>query len=290
MLSPCSRSRVIDSRIFIKNLDCIDSAIFNEQLGVFGVSWLVHLTAIGTVDDNYFVYDFRKLKQEIRRYLHEHIDHRLLLPTNPYVRYHQNRWQLHSEQGVWEYTCPATAVCQLPLTIINIETVATILQTRIQQHLKHLPRLQVSLTTDQLTAGQKFHYTHGLPGHDGNCQRLLHGHQGFLQVYTDSQRQPQLEQHLITKVLKHYVHFANSLHTKHNSTSIEVCYESKQGYFSAKLPRQQCLVLPEQETSIESISQYLATYLRNNYNLQQPTRIICYEGFNKGAEVALLHN
>lgn len=247
----------------------------------------MHITAHGAVDDNYFVYDFRKLKQEIRKYLQDHIDHRLLLPTNRNVRYHQGSWQLRSKQGAWVYTCPTEAVCQLPTPSINPTTVAAILQTKLQNDLHHLPHLQVSLASDQLTAGQQFHYTHGLPNHDGNCQRLLHGHQGFLQIHSDDQRHPELEQHLVTKVLKNYVHFANSQHTKHDSTSTEVCYESKQGYFHASMPSQHCLVIPEQESSIESICQYLATYLRNNYHLQQSTRLVCYEGLNKGAAVQI---
>lgn len=249
------------------------------------MSWPVHITAHGAVDDNCFVYDFRKLKQEIRKYLQDHIDHRLLLPTNFSVCYRQGNWQLQSKHGQWTYDCPAEAVCQLPTSVINPDTVAAILQTKFQSDLQHLPYIKVSLETDLLTAGQSFHYTHGLPHHDGNCQRLLHGHQGFLQVYSDTQRNPELELHLVNKVLKNYVHFANSQHTKHNRTSVEVCYDSKQGHYHATMPRQHCLILPEQETSIESISQYLATYLRNNFNLQQDTRLICYEGLNKGAAV-----
>ena len=229
----------------------------------------------------------RVVRLEVRKYLQYHIDHRLLLPTNSNVRYHQGSWQLQSKHGAWTYNCPAEAVCQLPTAVINTDTVAAILQTRLQNDLPHLPLVQVSLANDQHTVGQKFHYTHGLPNHDGNCQRLLHGHQGFLQVHTGLQRHPELEQHLVSKVLKNYIHFANSQHTKHNSTSVEVCYDSKQGYFHASMPRQQCLIIPEQETSIESISQYLATYLRNNYNLQQATRLVCYEGLNKGAAVQI---
>ncbi len=273
--------------IFINALDVIDCAQFEAEQGIVGCSWYLDVQAQGRGDRNYFVSDFSKLKQKIRRFVSQHLDHRLLVPTHPAVRKEGDTWLFGEAERAWTYTCPPDAVRQLPLPQVDRASVGTWLHAVLQREVGEELQITVGLRADEPRTGVCFQYTHGLPGHDGNCQRLLHGHSGRVQVLADGVHQLELEKHLAQKILPRQVHFLNSQHITAQGRHIGMAYESGQGYFAATLPRAQAIVLPARESSIEAITHYLAAQLRQRFTPMARTEIICYEGMDKGARCFL---
>lgn len=273
--------------IFINTVDTIDCALFDRRHGVVGQSWQIDIRVCGAGDKNYFVYDFGKLKKEIRSLVRETLDHRLLVPSHSSVEKTKEKWLLQTIDRVWSYTCPVDAVYQLSAQQVDKDSVTAELSRLLQKRFSSNLKIYATLRENNYTTGRCFHYTHGLPQHDGNCQRLLHGHLGTLHVYADNKPQPQLEKYLISSVLKKNIHFLNSEHISQDDNYITASYEGTQGYFSITLPREHTIVLPSMETSIEAITRYLAFSLDKNFTMTKKLKLICYEGLDKGASFEL---
>ncbi len=273
--------------IFINALDSIDCACFDHEHGVVGQSWYLDVQAQGCGDRNYFVSDFKKLKQKIRTFVRRRLDHRLLVPSHPAVRRRGKTWQLGEAERAWTYTCPPTAVLQLPALRADRASVTRWLNVALQQHVGEELRITASLRESEAEDGLYFRYTHGLPGHEGNCQRLLHGHLGRVRVQENGSHCQPLEDYLAQKILPRNMHFLNSQHVTARGERLSLAYASSQGYFAATLPCQHAIVLPAMESSIEAITHYLAAQLRQHVTPIPSAEIICYEGLDKGARCLL---
>lgn len=276
--------------IFIDAVDTIDCAIFEQQRGVVGQSWYLDVQAQGCGDHNYFVSDFKELKHRVRAFVRQHLDHRLLLPSHPAVQRRGDTWLLGTTADSWTYSCPPSAVLQLPAASADRESTAAWLNTALRKSCDNAPKITARLRPQHAQPGYCFHYTHGLPGHNGNCQRLLHGHLGRVAVRNNGKHCAQLENYLARTVLKHNVHFLNSQHITSSGAHIEVAYESSQGNFRATFPRRHAVILPAMESSIEAITLYLAAQLQAHNPVPRGAEIVCYEGIDKGSSCALQSN
>ena len=273
--------------IFINAIDTIDCALFDHEQGIVGQSWYLDVQAQGHGDHNYFVSDFKKLKQKIRNFVRRRLDHRLLVPSHAAVRRQGKTWLLGEAERAWTYTCPPAAVLQLPAPRADRDGVARWLNTALQQHVGEELCITASLRESEAGDGLDFRYTHGLPGHEGNCQRLLHGHCGRVQVRENGSHCQPLEDYLAQKILPRNVHFLNSQHVTARGQRLSMAYESSQGYFAATFPPQHAVILPAMESSIETITHYLAAQLRQHVTPTPRAEIICYEGMDKGARCLL---
>ena len=259
-----------NSEIFIDAVDTIDCAIYHQQHGVVGVSCYIDVSAEGTVaGDSFFVHDFSDLKKVIRNYLRDNVDHRLLLPTT--IKFDGHCWSLPATDGDWSYLCPDSAVSQLPIPVIDRVNLGNYLTGMIQEYF--VAKIKITVRSLEDREGYQFNYTHGLPGHAGNCQRLLHGHCGLAMT---------VPPHELTMPIPKYVHFANSDHVvDDDSKQLTVSYTSQEGKFVATIPRHRVVVLPDQQATIEMISHYLANNIEQIVGCRMP--ITCYEGAGKGA-------
>lgn len=293
--------------IFIKNVSMLDFAIFDPSSGIYGNSLEVDIIAKGVRNDKGFVIDFSHLKSACREILKNTIDHALVVPmrisgvsmkeTNS-----QEIWTLNEKNEKysfdWIYSCPQGAVYPLDAEIVTTELLEKEIAKII---LKELPNtvseVIVSLKEAHYSESQTFfRYTHGLPLHEGLCQRLFHGHKSQLEVYVNEKKRKDLEEFVVNELFNHNVHIATlnqvksgQLEVHHRSeklSPITISYEGGHGVFEAQIPAKNIFTILD-DTSIESLTWQLAAILKSKIDTNDKIKVFCYEGINKGSMTQL---
>ena len=92
-----------------------------------------------------------------------------------------------------------------------------------------------------------YHYTHGLKKHDGNCQRIAHGHRSKVSIFEDGEESLEAERYWAKRWADIYI---GSLEDQvsvdllqsnfggiNNTTHVAFAYESSQGYFEMAIAK-----------------------------------------------------
>ena len=283
-----------DSEIFVESVDQLDCAVFFPNTGVIGSSWYVDLFLKGPIRGNGFVYDFSIVKSIARQALKKSLDHSLIVNSD--VSYQlkgsQEHWQLDQN---WSYLCPEGCVYQIDTKDITAQTLENEISKAIATELDdNAIHITTRLREKKSHAGTNaFQYTHGIPGHQGMCQRPLHGHSSTLELYQGDTRQTEWEKNISENLLGRNIHLSTPRHLTKNDTweigkkgptnkNINLAYQGSHGSYEVSLPANKVLLLPE-ETSIECLTQFLAEYAKTTFKGQSPIKAICQEGVNKGA-------
>jgi 6-pyruvoyl-tetrahydropterin synthase len=294
-----------ESTLFVRDVTKIDCATFDPASGVSGQSWHVDIAVSGTLDDNGFVVDFSPLKSLVAQVLKSTIDHALLLPVgSQMVQYSETNtgehWRLHAKARMsqtdctWDYLCPKGAV--FPIRAIALKTnvveqeIARILRHRLPETIRHI---SIKLREEKTKPTEAtYRYTHGIKGHGGLCQRLLHGHRSRLEVHIGEERRPDLEHFVAREIFGSNVHIATLDQIK--SGNGEVGYRSKKddpltlaftgslGSYEVTLPSSRVFFV-ERETSVECIAKQIALVIKREESPKERVRVVCFEGINKGA-------
>ncbi len=269
--------------LFIKDVDRIDCAIWQDESGIYGQSWYADIQISGPLDANGFVEDFSKLKSIVRATIRTTIDHALLVAM-PAVDISEENDDLLLESGTWTYRGPRSSI-YLFEHAVNADTVSQELEILCREALpESIHDVRITLREEQSAEGVFFCYTHGITGHEGNCQRLFHGHRSLIEIYVDDKRAPKIEQQFASEILKSSVHIVgrNQINTEGDLMTIR--YRGGQGEFFGTIPRDRTLVI-DGETSIETITQTLVCRLPEllrDYSYRTVS-LHCFEGIGKGA-------
>lgn len=291
--------------LFIRDVTKLDCAIFDAASGVIGQSWHVDLTVSGTLDSNGFVTDFAPLKKLVKGVLDSTLDHALLIPVgSQMVQYAETQkgehWRLRAKDRMTQtdftvdYECPKGAV--FPIHAVALKT--TIIEQEFSRLLRHrLPesvlQIGIKLREEKLKPTEAtYRYTHGLPGHEGLCQRLFHGHRSRIEVYIGNERRPDLEHFIAREVFGTNVHIASPQQVRSGPISIgkrlastepiTLAFSGSLGSYVGTLPANRVFFV-ERETSIECIAHQLARLLKKEEAPTDRVRVIAFEGINKGA-------
>lgn len=295
--------------LFVRDIAQIDCALLDPSLGVVGQSWHVDLSVSGTLDENGFVVDFSPLKAMVRQVLKESVDHALLLPVGSQsVQFMDSEngesWRMRcrprnsAADQVWDYECPMGAV--LPIRAVAIkgnvveQEIARILRHRLSERVRNI---SITLREEKTESTEAtYRYTHGIRGHDGLCQRLLHGHRSKIEVFIGEERRPDLEHFIVREVFGSNVHIAtpeqiisgNGEIGQRGKTDapVTLAYRGSLGSYKLTLPASRIFFV-EKETSIERITTEVAKVLKREENPREKLRVLCYEGINKGAVAEL---
>ena len=266
--------------LFVENVTVIDYAYLRPDVRIAGDSLILTIELRGELDQHGFIVDFGKLKPLVKRLVDGELDHRLLIPT-------RDR-ELHVEEiggrvivryGNLTYEAPPFAVARLDAIAITHETIAQRIQQLVAPHLPpNVGSWRCHLAQDARAEQQaSFAYTHGLRHHDGNCQRLLHGHRGVFVVIWDGIRDPELESALVRRF--DGAHFASGRDVSGDA----VAYRAAQGDFTALLPAGRIVPMAVEPT-IENIAQLAFDDLVRGQGLDARRLMVrAYEGPNKGA-------
>ncbi len=262
-----------------------------------GVSWALDLTLQGELGENGFIYDFSIVKSLTREALKKSLDHCLLVSADVQkkMRGASEHWQLNEK---WSYQCPERCVYQFATSDISKVTIEREIESIISQALRE-PDIRVTATLRELIIpdASLFQYTHGIVGHQGYCQRPLHGHSSQLEIIVDDVRRKDIEQNIISQVFSKNIHLTNRFQLQHTKAwevgqrgpigeIAKIYYEGSKGNYEVCLPADKVLLLPE-ETSIECLTHFLASHVDKLGEAKKSIRVTCREGLNKGATAQL---
>lgn len=273
-------------KLFVEHLTVIDSAYLCAARGIVGESWIVDTTLHGDLDPQSMVMDFGRVKKQIKAAIDGSVDHTLVVPAqHPSLQQTQHgdtvelRFTLDDGSAML-HRSPAQAVTLLPVAQVSNDALTAWLQTMLMQHVPgNVSAVEVQLRHED-TAPVHYHYAHGLKKHDGNCQRIAHGHRSRIMVWEQNVRSPAREQQLAAWMRDRYLATQEDI-VAQTGDMLQLAYTSPQGRFDLHYPATRCHVLPT-DTTVECIAQWLADGLKAD----QPDahfRVRAYEGVHKGA-------
>ena len=277
------------ARLFLDNLTVIDFSYLDNMRGVVGESWIVDIELIGGLDDQGMVFDFGHVKKQIKQFIDNEIDHRLLVPTLS-SGYHSNFENniLHIEfpliaEGLISHQSPKDAVLLIDSPVIDANSIAIDLQHRIKALLPdNVTEVLINLRNEQID-GAYYHYTHGLQKHLGQCQRIAHGHRSRIEIEIDGARSAQLESYWANRLKDSYIatedHIIDQLQLN-GIAHTRMAYSAQQGDFAITLPSDKVFIMPV-ESTVENIAKYLADTISKENKMNITVK--AYEGLDKSA-------
>jgi len=277
------------ARLFVDNLTVIDFSYLDIERGVVGESWIVDIELVGGLDDQGMVFDFGKVKKQIKQFIDAEIDHRLLVPTvSPSCKTYHSNDQIQIEfplttGEVITYQSPKDAVLLVDAPNIDSESLGRDLQDRIKAFLPdNVTAVLVTLRIEDIR-GAYYHYTHGLQKHLGQCQRIAHGHRSRIEIRINGNRNAQLEAHWADRLKDSYIATEAHITEEFELNGIPhtgMAYTAKQGEFAISLPSARVFTMP-MESTVENIANYLAAIIAKENKLDVVVK--AYEGPDKGA-------
>ena len=278
--------------LFVRDLTVIDFSYLCQQRGLLGESYIVDVELHGELDQMSMVLDFARVKKSIKKAIDELVDHKLAIPAlsdaTDLIQAQRSVVKFQSARGLIQVASPADAFVAIPAERITMESISAYLTEQIKALLPdNVLQLVLTLRTEQVS-GFSYHYTHGLKKHDGNCQRIAHGHRSTIQIYQDQMLSPRLNKTWCERWEDIYLGSAEDQcdaaalrYLQAEPQALNFCYDAPQGYFEISLPAAICEVVPC-DTTVECLADFIATELKQ----QSPThqfKVVAYEGVGKGA-------
>lgn len=286
-------------QLFVKDLTVIDFSYLCTERGMVGESWIVDVMLEGGLDEQNMVLDFAKVKRTIKDTIDEIADHRLLVPTAcSEVRWQQQGarvWMdFSSPLGDIHLACPEEAFALIPSDKITFESVDQFLKKALTEVLPDNVEGIALTLRNEVHASPFYHYTHGLKKHDGNCQRIAHGHRSPIHVYENGVPAIKWDEYWADRWQDIYLGseedivpvgtLSLSLQTNvSDKTHVGFKYQAPQGDFQLAMPKTCCDIIPH-DTTVE----LLADFIANTLSEKVPTshfKVIAFEGVGKGAIV-----
>ena len=188
-------------QLFVNDLTVIDFSYCCTERGIVGESWIVDVLLDGSLNEMSMVLDFAVVKKQIKAIIDDAVDHKLLLPmldnaitvSGSTYREGHEFVDFKSKKGSYNLQSPRCAFAKISSDKIDIASVTSYLTEIILEQLpKNVQGLTLNLRAENID-GAFYHYTHGLKLHDGNCQRIAHGHRSKIHIYQNGQRSAELE-------------------------------------------------------------------------------------------------
>lgn len=277
------------AKLFVDNLTVMDFSFLDAERGVVGESWIVDIELTGELDEQGMVFDFGHVKKQIKQFIDAQADHRLLVPaassactTSISGETLSVDFEL-SSGAVIHHESPRDAVLLLAAERVDAGQLAGDLQEQLKSILpENVQEVLIKLRPEAID-GAYFHYTHGLQKHQGQCQRIAHGHRSRLEILVDGVRNPELEAQWADRLADIYIatdsHIVEAFETE-GIEHLRLAYTAAQGDFLISLPREQVFIVPHVST-VENIAIYLAQRVASETSGE--ILVKAFEGVGKGA-------
>lgn len=273
--------------LFVDHLTVIDASYLDPSRGIVGESWIVDITLSGELDEQGMVFDFGHVKKRIKDAIDASMDHTLIVPERMpalLLRDQGDSFTLEAtlqDGGNITMSAPREAIYVLPAAAVTAEAMTETL-TGLLHHVVPDNVSDIGLTLrHEAIEGPYFHYSHGLKHHEGNCQRIAHGHRSRLQVWRNGEEDRALAQSVTDSWRDIYLVTREDIVPGDDPQTMRVAYQARQGEFSLSLPASCCAVL-DTDSTVELIAEHLAQGLAQEHPGER-IRVKAYEGVNKGA-------
>lgn len=273
-------------KLFVEHLTVIDAAYLHAEHGIVGESWIVDAVLHGDLDPQSMVMDFGRVKKQLKTAIDDTIDHTLIVPAQSPALSERHRGEMlelrfaFGDGEMLEHGSPDAAVTFIDAPAITTEALRHWLEAMLMRIVPaNVSRVEIHLHHE--ADDQPFyHYAHGLKKHDGNCQRIAHGHRSRLMIWEEHHRAPMLERRWAEDWNRRYIASRADV-AGEDGANTRFAYESAQGRFTLSYPTARCYFL-DTDTTVECIAQHIADTLRMHHPARS-YRVRAYEGVHKGA-------
>lgn len=288
-------------QLFVNDLTVMDFSYLCPKRGMVGESWIVDVILDGDLNDESMVQDFGKVKKDLKRLIDDYVDHKLLVPAEhpgaDVVHLDDEQVEVRftqDDQKIIQLHCPAEAYAFVYDEAITMASVGSYLREVIATHLPdNVANLDLQLRAEQILT-PFYHYTHGLKKHDGNCQRIAHGHRSKIGIFIDGAACLESQQYWAQRWQDIYIITQEDIIDIADRRSAgEVpqpqdyyccAYESSQGYFELIIPRTGCEIV-RTDSTVECLAQFIFDEQKKRSG-EGKLKVMAYEGVGKGAMVA----
>ena len=278
-------------KLFVKNLTHVDLSYFCPVRGVLGESWQADIVLTGKLNDESMVCDFSIVKKMIKQWLDTHIDHKLAVPANhessaiKTLDDGRSSFSFEHQNGQrFACTAPEQAFAQLPVDEITADNAAKWVEEQILDLLPaELEAVSVHFHPEHSNEAQ-YQYSHGLKKHDGNCQRIVHGHRSVIEIYRNGERDRTLDQDWSARWNDIYLGTQEDLIgiiDEDGQRYHHFSYAASQGLFELIIRSDQVYML-DCDSTVESLSSHVAQQLAKE-NPGDTIEVHAFEGIGKGA-------
>lgn len=288
-------------QLFVNDLTVIDFSYLCEKRGIVGESWIVDVVLSGDLNDQSMVLDFGIVKKQIKAIIDDAVDHKLLLPnTNEKLRvtesgFHQDHEFVDfvSDTASYYLQSPNCAFAKINSDEIDIKSVTDHLITVIKAQLPdNVKGLELILRPEPMD-GFYYHYTHGLKKHDGNCQRIAHGHRSKINLFKDNTRSISMEKHWCQRwndiyiatdsdeIAKADAQLSDNAQQNLTPDHRYFAYTAPQGRFDIAVENK-VLEVVDCDSTVELLADYIARQLKLEHSNHE-IKVVAFEGVGKGA-------
>lgn len=290
-------------QLFVNDLTVMDFSYLCPKRGMVGESWIVDVVLAGELNEESMIQDFGKVKKDLKRLIDEYVDHKLLVPVESsctkvihhtdtgMVQVNFNRKSNANDEASIYLYCPDEAYAFVYAEEVDMASVSQYLKDIIATHLPdNVDDITLQLRTESIPT-PFYHYTHGLKKHDGNCQRIAHGHRSKVIVYEHGKESIQAEEYWAERWRDIYIGSQDDvvapqdLHLTDVEHSLDYAhcfaYEASQGYFELVIAQAESEIIATDST-VECLAQFMLDEQRRLCGHDE-VKVIAFEGVGKGA-------
>jgi 6-pyruvoyl-tetrahydropterin synthase len=288
-------------KLFVNDLTVMDFSYLCPERGMVGESWIVDIILDGGLNEESMVQDFGIVKKQLKRLIDDYVDHKLVIPAenaNVNIAHDQTLGRVQvdfsfgaTNKGI-HLLCPPEAYAFVYDTNVNMASVNAYLKDIIKTHLpENVQGIDIFLRAEHIDS-PFYHYTHGLKKHDGNCQRIAHGHRSKVVIMEDGQRNSAREQYWAERWADIYIGTKEDL-VRVNDLSLNAnindqqhycfAYEASQGQFEMAIDKSVCEII-DYDSTVECLAQHMLEQLCD-MSSSSKFLVSAFEGVGKGAMI-----
>ncbi|TEW51952.1 6-carboxytetrahydropterin synthase [Psychromonas algicola] len=283
-------------KLFVRDLTVIDATYLDPSRGFVGESFQVDVLLDGELNEQSMILDFSLVKKQIKKIIDAEVDHKLLVPHDApqcSVSIENERTQIDyilDDKSIIQLKSPHEAYCLLECERVTDALLEAYLEEVILMKLpENVTGLSIKLRTESISTPY-YQYTHGLKKHNGNCQRIAHGHRSKIDIFINGEYSENWVKQWAQRWADIYLASESDVIERSELSFITLespvpvhcsAYHAPQGYFELLMPASRCEVL-NNDTTVEELAGFICKTIKQEEGSKTVT-VYAYEGIGKGA-------